>query len=164
MRFAQGAGAWIKAGLSPLEVLKRATMLRQLSPPPKLRCRLTRENSLKRPRWFRERRVLRLLSRFALRNGYCAQDDRLFLDLSAACPERLLFFRELSPRAMATSRSNLALDTPSLSASSAGVFSPKLILIFFGTVIPQLNHPHSRMLLAAFEMTRDNRAPPRPLR
>jgi hypothetical protein len=40
---------------------------------------------------------------------------------------------------MAMSRSSLALDTPSLLASSAGVFGAKLIFTFLGTVILQLN-------------------------
>jgi hypothetical protein len=33
---------------------------------------------------------------------------------------------------MATNRSNLVLDTPSLSANSSGVFSAKSICTFFG--------------------------------
>jgi hypothetical protein len=83
--------------------------------------------------------ILRLRSRVASRNGYCAQDDNLFFDLNATCSERLSFFRELSPPTMATTRSTLALDTPSLSANSVGVFSAKLICTFFGTVILELN-------------------------
>src|ERR1700730_17949284 len=83
--------------------------------------------------------VLRLRSRFASRNGYCAQDDNLSFDLNATCSERLSFFRELSPPAMARIRSSLALDTPSLLANCVGVFSANLICTFFGTVILQLS-------------------------
>jgi hypothetical protein len=83
--------------------------------------------------------VLRLRSRFASRNGYCAQHDRLFFDLGVAGRERLPFSLELLPSAMATNRANLALDTPSLLANSAGVFRAKLICTFFDTVILQSN-------------------------
>jgi len=52
--------------------------------------------------------------------------------LNATCTERSPFFRELPSPTMATNRSNLVLDTPSLSANSSGVFSAKSICTFFG--------------------------------
>jgi hypothetical protein len=56
-------------------------------------------------------------------------------DLNDPSPEGLPFFREPLSPTMATIRSTLALDTPSLSASSAGVFSAKSICTFLGTVL-----------------------------
>src|SRR5208337_5335241 len=98
-----------------------------------------RGDSLTRSCLVRGTQVLRLRSHFASRSGYFSQDDNLFFDLNATCPERLPFLRELSPPTMATNRSSLVLDTPSLLASSSGVFSAKLICTFLGTVILQSN-------------------------
>jgi hypothetical protein len=68
--------------------------------------------------------------------------------LNATCTERSPFLRELGSPTMLTNRANLVLDTPSLSASSSGLFSAKSICTFFGIDALQMDYTPGESFLA----------------